>query len=116
EDRPGRHAVGVGHHLAHASAGIADRAPDASALDDGALVLRIGLVLRALEIIEALPARLRAAECLPIKLDIETFGGEEAVLLGDEVIESHAFGSDGHCARAIGHGDPPRTSCCTHLS
>ena len=60
----------------------------------------VGLVLRPLEIVEALPARLRAAEGLPVEFDVEPLGGEEAFLLGDEIVESHAFGGDSHRSQA----------------
>src|SRR5262249_62206102 len=86
---------------------------------DLALVVGIGPVLRTLEIVETLPARLRAAERFPVEFDVETFGGEEALLLGDEVIEPHAFRGDGHRSQGTGHGDssssfslgPPSLSC-----
>src|SRR5262249_53243493 len=68
EDRPRRVAERVGHYLAHAGAGVADRTPHAGALDDVLLGLRVGLVLRTLEIVEALPARLGAAKRLPVEL------------------------------------------------
>src|SRR5262249_57157957 len=66
EDRPGRDPVGIRHHLAHAGAGVADRAPDAGALDHVALVLGIGPVPRALETVDALRARLWAAAALAV--------------------------------------------------
>src|SRR4029077_1528207 len=78
EDRPRRVAERVGHDPAHAGARIADRSPHAGALDDVLFGLRVRLVLRALEIVEALPARLRAAERLPVELDVEAFGREVA--------------------------------------
>src|SRR4029450_3576085 len=107
EDRPGRDAVRVGHHFAHAGAGIADRAPDASALDDLAFVLRIGPVLRTLEILEPLPTRLRAAERLPVEFDIEPLGDEETLLMRDEIVKAHAFRGDRHRFQAVGHGILP---------
>ena len=110
EDRPRRDPVGVGHHLAHAGAGVADRAPDAGALDHLALVLRVGAVLRTLEIVEILPARLRAAERLPVEIDVKALGGEEALLQGDEIIKPHAFWGDRHGSQAAGHGDSSRNS------
>ena len=64
----------------------------------------IGPVLRALEIVEALPARLRAAERLPVELDIEPFGFEEAFLMGDEVVEPHALGRDFDVTQRGGRG------------
>ena len=75
--------------------GVADRAPDAGALDHLGLVLGVGPVLRPLQIVEALPARLRAAERLPVERDVEAFGGEEAFLLRDEIVEAHALRGDG---------------------
>jgi hypothetical protein len=60
------------------------------------LGLRVRLVLRALEILETLPARLRAAERLPVELDVEPLGREVAFLHGDEVVESHPFRRDLH--------------------
>src|SRR5262249_31101409 len=116
EDRPGRDPVGVGHHLAHAGAGIADRAPDTGALDHLALVLRIGAVLRTLEIVEILPTRLGAAERLPIEIDVKPLGGEEAFLKCDEIIKPHAFWSDRHRSQAAGHGDSSRSSLVEVLS
>src|SRR5262249_29018648 len=104
EDRPGRNAVGVRHHFAHAGAGVADRAPNTRALNDLAFVLRVGLVLGSLEIVETLPTRLRAAERLPVEFDVEPLGGEEALSMGDEIVKAHAFGSDGHRFQAVGHG------------
>ena len=71
------------------------RAPDAGALDHFGLVLGVGLVLRPLQIVQALPARLRAAEGLPVELDVEAFGVEEAFLLRDEIVEAHALRGDG---------------------
>src|SRR5262249_32248185 len=116
EDRPGRDPVGVGHHLAHAGAGIADRAPDAGALDHLALVLRIGAVLRTLEIGEILPTRPAAAERLATEIELEALGGEEALLQGDEIIKPHAFGGDRHRSQAVGHGDSSRNSLVGRLS
>src|SRR5262249_18931728 len=116
EDRPRRDPVSVGHHLAHAGAGIADRAPDAGALDHLALVLRVRAVLRTLEIVEILPTRLGVAERLPIEIDVEAFGGEEAFLKGDEIIKPHAFWSDRHRSQAVGHGDCSRNSLVEVLS
>ena len=84
----------VGHDPSHAGARVADGAPHARALDHVLLGLRVRLVLRALEIVEALPARLRAAECLQVELDIEAFGREEAFLHRDEIVQPHALGSD----------------------
>jgi hypothetical protein len=62
---------------------------------------------------------LRAAERFPIEFDVEAFGGEETLLLGDKVIEPHAFRGDGHRSQGTGHGDssssfslgPPSLSC-----
>src|SRR5947209_6667660 len=68
--------VSVGNEPAHAGAGIANTAPGAGALNDVA-PLHIGFVLRALEIRQVLPARLRSAEGLPVELNVEPFGGEE---------------------------------------
>src|SRR5215510_14993528 len=66
--------------------------------------LGIGTVLRPLEIVEILPARLRAAERLPVELDVETFGGEEALLLRDKIVKPHALRGDGDLFQAHGHG------------
>jgi hypothetical protein len=77
-------------------------APDAGALDDVFLALGIGFVLRPLEIIHAFPARLRAAKRLPVELDVEPFGGKKAFLLGHEIVEAHALGSDLHVLAAHG--------------
>src|SRR5262249_39075252 len=62
-------------------------------------------VLRPLEIIEVLPARLRAAEGLPIEFDVETFSSEVAFLHRDKVIEAHAFGRNLDRSKACGHGE-----------
>jgi hypothetical protein len=58
--------------------------------------VRIGPILRTLPVFEALPARLRAAERLPVELDVQVLGREETLLHGDEIIEPHAFGRDPH--------------------
>src|SRR5262249_58411794 len=58
-----------------------------------------------LEIVEILPTRLGAAERLPIEIDLEALGGEEAFLQGDEIIKPHTFWSDRHRSQAVGHGD-----------
>src|SRR6185436_8307528 len=95
EDRPGRDAVAVADEAAHAGAGVGDRAPDAGALDQAAVLrLGIGLVLGALQVVRALPARLRAAEGLDVPLDLDAFGGEEPFFLGDEIVEAHTLGRD----------------------
>src|SRR5215472_5237505 len=99
--------MGVRDEASHPGAGIADAAPHAGALDHVGFVFGVGAVLRALQIIETLPARLRAAERLPIELDIETLGGEVPLLHGDEVIESHALGRDFYAMQLSGHADPP---------
>ncbi len=104
EDRPWRDPIGVGHHLSHPRAGVADRAPQAGSLDDLALVLGIGPVLRPLEIVEVLPARLGAAKRLPVEINIEPLGGEESFLLSNEVVEPHAFRGDRHLLQAHCHG------------
>jgi len=62
------------------------------------LRLRVGLVLRPLEIVELLPAGLGAAKRLPVELDVEPLGGEIAFLQGNEVVEPHAFGGDLHAS------------------
>ena len=111
ENRPRRHAIGVSHETPHAGAGIADAAPDAGALDHLGLVLRIGPVLRPLEILQILPARLRAAKGLPVELDIEAFGGEEALLHGDEIVQSHALRRDLHAVQFSGHDASSRFGC-----
>jgi hypothetical protein len=64
-------------------------------------------ILRALKIIQILPARLRAAESLPVEDDIESFGGEKALLHGDEIIQAHAFRRDFHRHQASSHLNPP---------
>src|SRR5580692_5644845 len=111
EDRPWRHAVGLGDETPHAGAGIADRAPDAGTLDDLGLVLRIGPVLRPLEILQILPARLRAAKGLPVEFDVEAFGGEKALLHGDEIVQSHALRRDLHAVQFSGHDTSSRFGC-----
>jgi len=92
EDRPRRDTVAIRHEAAHAGARVRDAAPDAGALDHALIALRIGLVLRPLEVVGALPARLRAAEGLHVPLDLDALGGEEPFLLRDEIVESHALG------------------------
>ena len=101
----GEFAVALGHHAAHAGAGIANGPPQARALHDVLLVLGIGAVLRTLEILQAFPARLRPAECLPVELDVETLGGEVAFLHRDEIIETHALGRDPDAVKAGGHDE-----------
>src|ERR1700675_125096 len=71
ENRPRRHAIRVSHETPHAGAGIADAAPDAGALDHLGLAFGIGPVLRPLEILQILPARLCAAEGFPVEFDAE---------------------------------------------
>jgi len=66
EDRPRREAISFRDEAAHAGAGVADRAPDAGPLDHLFLAFGVGLVLRALEIIETFPTRLRAAKGFPV--------------------------------------------------
>src|SRR5262249_22229587 len=109
---PRRNAVGVWHHLAHAGAGIADRAPDARALGHLALILRIGLVLRTLEIVESLPARLRAAEGLPIEFDVEPLGGQGALLMGAALVKPAPFRRDADGSKAFSHGDSSWNCVC----
>src|SRR5579862_1917968 len=116
EDRPRRDAIRVSHETSHAGAGIADRAPDAGALNHLGLVLGIGPVLRPLEILQILPARLRAAEGLPVELDVKAFGGEEAFLHGNEVIEPHALGRDLHAVQFSGHDASSRFGCFASLT
>src|ERR1700730_797979 len=111
EDRPRRHAIGLGDETPHAGAGIADRAPDASALDHLGLVLRIGPVLRPLEILQILPARLRAAKGLPVELDVEALGGKKALLHGDEIVQPHALGRDLYAVQLSGHDATSRFGC-----
>ena len=60
EDCPGRIAIAFGNDAAHAGAGVADRAPDAGALDHVLFFFGIGPVLRPLEIFE--PFQL---DCVP---------------------------------------------------
>src|SRR5262245_28888246 len=69
EDCPGRIAVAFGNDAAHAGAGVADRPPQASALDHVLFFFGIWAVLRPLEIFEAFPPRLRAAEGLPVEFN-----------------------------------------------
>jgi len=64
--------------------------------------MRVRPVLRALQIVEAFPARLRAAERLPVELDVEALGCEETLLHGDEIIKPHAFGRDPHRVQLSG--------------
>src|SRR6185295_4813892 len=94
EDRPRRDAVAVGHEAAHARARVGDASPDARALDQVLVALGVGLVLGTLLVVEALPARLRAAEGLDVELDLDTLGFEEAFLLRYEIVEAHALGGD----------------------
>src|SRR5205814_4968478 len=80
-------------------------APHAGTLDQAAffglfLVLGVRLVLRPLEILVLLPARLRAAEGLPVELDLDAFLGEKAFLLGHELVDAHAFRRDSYLAHA----------------
>src|SRR6516164_11599579 len=103
EDRPGRHAISIGDEPSHAGAGIADAAPHAGALDHVGFVLRVGTILRALQIVETLPARLRAAERFPIELDIKALGGEVTLLHGDEIVKAHALGRDLHAMQLARH-------------
>ena len=55
---------------------------------------RHGPVLRAVKIVEILPARLRPAKGLPVEFHVEAFGREETFLMGDEIIETHALGGN----------------------
>src|SRR6516164_9730923 len=66
-------------------------------------ILRIGTVLRSLQIVETLPARLRAAERFPIEFDIEALGGEVPLLHGDEIVQPHALGGDLDAMQWPGH-------------
>src|SRR5580704_6014079 len=111
ENRPRRHAVGLGDETPHAGAGIADRAPDAGALDHLGLVFGIRPVLRPLEILQILPARLRAAKGLPVELDVEALGGEEALLHGDEIVQPHALRRDLHPVQFSRHDASSRFGC-----
>jgi hypothetical protein len=90
--------------------GIADRTPDKGALDHVFLAFGVGLVLRPLEIVHVLPARLRAAKRLPVELDVEPFSGKVALLLGDEIVETHALRRDFHMLESRGHGVAPGCS------
>jgi hypothetical protein len=56
-----------------------------------------------LQIVEAFPARLRAAKCFPVELDVEALGGEETFLHGDEIIQPHALGRDPDAVQLPGH-------------
>src|SRR5439155_18509323 len=104
EDGPGRDAVAVGHHAAHPGARVADRPPHAGALDDLlAPALGVRLVLRALKAIALLPARLGAAEGLPVDLDFDAFVRVEPFLGGDEVVEPHALRGDLDVRQLAGH-------------
>jgi hypothetical protein len=71
-------------------------------MHDVLFILGVGAVLRALEILKALPARLRATKRFPVKFDVEPFGGEETFLHRDEIVETHALGRD---------FDPPEAHC-----
>src|SRR4029077_2432212 len=77
----------------------------AGTLDDLLLVVGIGAILRPLEIIEALPARLRAHKGLPVEIHIETLGDEKALMLRHEIVESHALGGDLHARAGVDHGN-----------
>ena len=60
------------------------------------------------------PARLSAAERLPVEFDVEPLGGEEALLLGDEIVEPHALGGDGNVPQvrvSQGHGVVLPSTC-----
>jgi hypothetical protein len=103
-DRPGRFSVGVGDDAAHAGGCVADRAPLARALDHGlAFAFGVGLVLRPLEVVLALPARLRPAENLPVELDLQALVPEIAFFESHEVVQPHAFRGDLHADEALRH-------------
>jgi len=94
EDRPRRDTVAIRHEAAHAGACVGDAAPNTGTLDQAFVALHVRLVLRPLEVVRALPARLRAAEGLEVPFDLDAFGGEETFLRGDEIVESHGLGGD----------------------
>jgi hypothetical protein len=56
-------------------------------------------------VVEVFPARLRAAEGLDVPLDLDAFGGEEALLLGDEIVQAHALGRDADFAHGSSFGE-----------
>src|SRR5437764_1215819 len=92
------------HHLAHAGTRVTDGAPHAGTLNDLSLVLRVRAILWALEVGQILPARLRTPKGLPVELDVEPLGREEAFLVSDEIVEAHSLWSDGDAVQAVGHG------------
>jgi hypothetical protein len=53
---------------------------------------------------------LRAAESFPVKLDVKPLGGEEALLMGDEIVETHALGRDFDMLEVRSHDDVLRDS------
>ena len=67
--------------------------PHAGALDQALVALGVGLVLQARLVVEILPARLRSTEGLDVPFDLDAFVGEEAFLLGDEVVEPMPLGA-----------------------
>src|SRR5262249_60827871 len=93
----------LGRHAAHAGAGVATRAPQASALDDILVGLGVRTILRPLEVFKTLPTRLSAAKGRPVELDIQPLGCEEAFLHRDEIVETHALGRDFDSFRGRSH-------------
>src|SRR6266403_1207930 len=89
QQRPQARAEAAG-----AGACVGDAAPNTGTLDQAFVALHVRLVLRPLEVVRALPARLRAAEGLEVPFDLDAFGGEETFLRGDEIVESHGLGGD----------------------
>ena len=112
ENRPRRHPVPVGDEPAHAGARIAHAPPGTGALDHF-LALGVRPVLRPLKIIEILPAGLGSAEDLPVELDVESLLRKVTLLVGDEIVQAHAFRGDLDAGKACGHG---RSSFESHCS
>src|SRR5512143_3238934 len=84
-------------------------------MDEVLLVLGVRTVLRALKIIETFPTRLRAPKGLPVKLDVEPFGGEITFLHRDEIIEAHALGRDSDPLEARSHVELRPLSWCLRI-
>src|SRR5262249_19229038 len=61
-------------------------------------------------------ARLRAAEGLPIELDVEAFRFEEAFLLGDEIVEPHTLRGDFYALERRCHLCSSRSAPCKNTS
>jgi len=43
---------------------------------------------------------LRALEGFPIEFDVEPFGGKKAFLVGNEIVQAHAFGGNFHAMQS----------------